>query len=103
MVETTSPEMEKAVLTLLEGIGQDTKREGLLDTPKRYTKFLKEFMSSPEFKFTTFDSEGVSEMVIVKDIFFYSMCEHHLAPFFGVAHAAYIPNGKIVGLSKIPR
>lgn len=95
---------EHAVRTLLQSIGEDVTREGLLDTPKRYVKFLKEFTSPPAFKMTTFRNESKSSrMIVVKDIPFYSLCEHHLAPFFGTASIAYIPNDKIVGLSKLPR
>ena len=93
----------KAVQTLLASIGQDVKREGLIDTPKRYVKFLKEFCAPQKFKFTMFENEGSDRMIIVKDIPFFSLCEHHLAPFFGTAAIAYIPNDKIVGLSKLPR
>lgn len=81
----------------------DANREGLKDTPKRYIKFLTEFLDTPEFNFTTFDSEGMDQMIVQTNIPFYSLCEHHLAPFFGKAHVAYIPNGKIVGLSKLAR
>lgn len=94
---------EAAVIDLLTVMGQDTTKEGLINTPKRHVKFLREFCNPPQFEFTTFDSEGNDNMVIVHDIPFYSICEHHLIPFFGIAHIAYIPNGKIVGLSKIPR
>lgn len=79
------------------------RREGLLNTPERYVKFLKEFLEPKPFKFTTFQNEGYDEMIIVKDIPFYSLCEHHLAPFFGTANVAYIPTNKIVGISKLPR
>jgi GTP cyclohydrolase I len=78
-------------------------REGLQDTPKRYIKFLTQFLTPDEFNFTTFDGEGTDEMIVQTNIPFYSLCEHHLAPFFGVAHIAYIPNGRIVGLSKLAR
>ena len=81
----------------------NANREGLKETPQRYIKFLKEFLSPPEFNFTTFDGEGADEMIIQTNIPFYSLCEHHLAPFFGVGHIAYVPNGKIVGLSKLAR
>lgn len=81
----------------------DPNREGLQETPKRYIKFLKEFTSPPEFNFTTFDSEGMDQMIVQTGIPFYSLCEHHIAPFFGVGHIAYIPNKKIVGLSKLAR
>lgn len=92
-----------SVGTMLKSLGHDIKREGLKETPKRYVKFLTEFCSPPEFQFTTFEKETYDQMIIVKDIPFYSLCEHHLAPFFGVAHIAYLPNKRIVGLSKIPR
>lgn len=81
----------------------DANREGLQDTPRRYIHFLNEFLSPPQFNFTTFDSEGMDEMIIEKDIPFHSLCEHHIAPFFGTAHIAYIPNGKIAGISKLAR
>ncbi len=81
----------------------DGKREGLKDTPKRYIKFLNQFLSPDDFKFTTFDAEGTDEMIVQTNIPFYSLCEHHLAPFFGVAHIAYIPTDRIVGLSKLAR
>lgn len=81
-----------------------SQREGLKDTPKRFIKFLNEFIKQDkDFKFTTFNSEGMDEMIVVSNIPFYSLCEHHLAPFFGTASIAYIPSKKIVGLSKLPR
>lgn len=79
------------------------EREGLRDTPKRYVKFLEEFLSPPPFKFTVFDAEGYNQMIIQSNIPFYSLCEHHLAPFFGHGAIAYIPSTKIVGLSKLAR
>jgi len=88
---------------ILQYLGEDPDREGLKDTPKRYIKFMKEFLQPKEFNFTTFDAEGSDEMIIQSNIPFYSLCEHHVAPFFGVAHVSYIPNGKIVGLSKLAR
>jgi GTP cyclohydrolase I len=93
----------EAVREILRWLGEDVNREGLLDTPKRFLKFLKEFTSCPEFNFTAFAAEDADEMIVQKNIPFYSLCEHHMAPFFGVAHVAYIPNGKIVGLSKLAR
>jgi GTP cyclohydrolase I len=89
--------------SILEHLGENPDREGLKETPKRYIKFLKEFLEPKEFNFTTFDSEGTDEMIIQTNIPFYSLCEHHTAPFFGTADIAYIPNDKIVGLSKLAR
>ncbi len=101
-------EFEQAVKTMLEIIGENTDREGLLKTPSRVAKSF-EFMTEGYHKdpvqilnealFTT----NNDQMVLIKDIEFYSMCEHHLLPIIGRAHIAYIPNGKVVGLSKIPR
>lgn len=95
----------KNIITL---IGEDTEREGLHDTPKRISKFYKEVFSGlhedpKQYLETGFDEEDHQELVLVKDIPFYSMCEHHFVPFFGVAHVAYVPNGRIVGLSKLAR
>lgn len=95
----------KQVLALL---GEDVQREGLLDTPQRVAKAMqfltKGYDENPEdiLKKALF-KEDYSQMVIVKDIDFYSLCEHHMLPFWGKAHIAYIPNGYITGLSKIPR
>jgi len=76
-----SIEVQDNVLRILQYF-DDANREGLAETPKRYVKFLKEFLSPPQFSFTCFDGEGVDEMVLLTDIPFYSLCEHHLAPFF---------------------
>jgi len=88
---------------ILEELGENPQREGLQETPKRYVKFMREFLEPKEFNFTCFDAEGTDEMIIQTGIPFYSLCEHHTAPFFGTASVAYIPNGKIVGLSKLAR
>ena len=88
---------------ILKLLGEDTSREGLLDTPKRYIKFMREFLTPKEFEFTAFDGEGTDEMIVQSNIPFFSLCEHHTAPFFGVATIAYIPNKKIIGLSKLAR
>lgn len=100
--------IEEAVKMILEAIGEDPEREGLLDTPKRVAKMYEEVFQglnqAPEDFFATVFGEDHEELVLVKDIPFYSMCEHHLVPFFGVAHVGYIPkNGKVTGLSKLAR
>jgi GTP cyclohydrolase I len=89
--------------SILTYLGEDITREGLKDTPKRYIKFLEEFLKPQEFNFTTFNAEGTDEMIVQTNIPFYSLCEHHIAPFFGYANVAYIPDKKIVGLSKLAR
>ena len=99
--------VEQAIALLLEGIGEDVNREGLVDTPKRVARMYEEICGgldedAAEHLSRTFTSTN-EEMVIEKDITFYSLCEHHLMPFFGKAHIAYIPNGKVVGLSKLAR
>lgn len=100
--------IEKAVRMILEAIGEDPDREGLQDTPKRVAKFYREAFSGlhedPSRNLITQFTENHEEMVIVKDIPIYSMCEHHLLPFVGKAHVAYIPkHGKVTGLSKLAR
>ena len=99
--------IREAVRLLLEGAGEDVNREGLLETPDRIARMYTEIFSGmdedgeiPLSKVFTVDS---SEMVLEKDIVFYSMCEHHMMPFYGKAHVAYIPDGKVVGLSKLAR
>ena len=102
-------EAEEAVRILLKYAGEDPAREGLLDTPKRvvksYDEFYKGYNENPhEYLSRTFEEvSGYDEMVVLKNIEFFSTCEHHMLPFFGKAHIAYIPNGKITGLSKIAR
>ena len=106
MTEKQRQDAMAAVRTLLASLGEDTTREGLDQTPRRVVKFYEEFYeSNKDFAFTTFEKEKYNQMVIVKDIPFFSLCEHHMAPFFGVAHIAYLPNkkGKICGISKLPR
>jgi GTP cyclohydrolase I len=101
-------ELEDNYRSILSHLGEDVKREGLEKTPERVAKAMAFLMNgydvNPDdlIKKAIFH-EAYSEMVIVKDIEVYSMCEHHMLPFFGKAHVAYIPNGQIVGLSKIPR
>ena len=101
--ESGEIEVEENVIRLLEYFGEDCKRAGLKDTPKRYVKFFDEFLRPPKFNFTTFASEGYDEMIVQSNIPFYSLCEHHIAPFFGEGFIAYIPRDRIVGLSKLAR
>ena len=100
--------LSKVYKTVLTDIGEDVNREGLEKTPERVAKALQYLthgydLDPAEILKSAMFSEDHDQMVIVKDIEVYSMCEHHMLPFFGKAHVAYIPNGKIVGLSKIPR
>lgn len=102
--------IEQAVTELLQAIGDDPQRAGIKETPQRVAKMYQEIFSSQkqsefqDYKIFATPKKDNSQMVLVKNIPFYSMCEHHMLPFFGQAHVAYIPrNGKIIGLSKIPR
>jgi GTP cyclohydrolase IA len=104
----TEAEMMQAVRTLLLGMGEDPDREGLIDTPKRVVKSLKYLSSGyqqslDELLNGAVFHEEASEMVLVRDIDLFSSCEHHILPIIGRAHVAYIPNGKVIGLSKIAR
>ena len=100
--------MQDLVRQMLAGLGEDPDREGLLSTPRRVEKSLKFLTSGYAVNIDTLINQALftvdySEMVIVKDIDFYSLCEHHLLPFFGTCHVAYLPRTKVIGLSKIPR
>ena len=107
--EITDEKAEEAVRTLIEWIGEDSSREGLVSTPKRVVKAFKEYFSGytqdpDKFLSKTFtEVEGYDDMVIEKNISIHSHCEHHMAPIKGVAHVAYIPSDKVVGLSKLAR
>lgn len=99
--------IREGVRLLLEGIGEDTTREGLLETPDRIARMYEEicggYSQNPAEVLSKVFSVEDSEMVMEKDITFYSMCEHHMMPFFGKAHIAYIPRDKVVGISKLAR
>jgi GTP cyclohydrolase I len=102
------PEIESAIRQLLDAFGEDACREGLERTPERVARMYDELLAGYRVDPYALINEAVfdvkyDDMVIVKDIEFYSMCEHHLLPFLGQAHVAYIPSGKVIGLSKIPR
>ena len=102
-------EIQQHVARILELLGEDPSREGLLRTPMRVARAMTDltrgYQQDPVaiLKSAIFHEEGCNQMVIVKDIDFYSLCEHHILPFFGKVHVAYIPNGYITGLSKIAR
>ena len=100
--------IEEGVRLILEGVGEDTERPGIKDTPRRVAEFYQEVFSGLETQteglLTPIMGDSHDEMVLIKDIPFYSMCEHHLTPFYGKAHIAYVPDeGKIVGLSKLAK
>ena len=107
-VGVATPEIEAAVNQLLNAFGEDINREGLERTPERVARMYDELLAGYRVDPYALINEAIFEvdyddMVIVRDIEFYSMCEHHLLPFLGKAHVAYIPKGKVIGLSKIPR
>ncbi len=107
-VGVARPEIEDAIRDLLSAVGEDPERDGLKNTPERvarmYDELLAGYRVDPEkmINDAIFDVD-YDEMVIVRDIEFYSLCEHHMLPFIGQAHVAYLPKGKVIGLSKIPR
>ena len=98
---------EAAVRDLLLALGEDPDREGLRDTPRRVVAAYEETLGGPDIDIPALLSvgfeEGHDEMVILRDVPFFSMCEHHLMPFHGIAHVGYVPNGRVVGLSKLAR
>jgi GTP cyclohydrolase I len=107
VVEIDTKRIERAVRDLLEAIGDDPSRDGLLETPKRVAQMYTEITGGTheeavEVLGTQFE-EDHQEMVIIRDVPFYSICEHHLLPFFGTAHVGYLPRGRVVGISKLAR
>ncbi|MEE3368389.1 MAG: GTP cyclohydrolase I FolE [Planctomycetota bacterium] len=101
------PRIERAVKEILAAVGEDPEREGLIETPGRvarmYAEMFRGLHSTPREHLQKFFTEKYDEVVLVRDISFCSMCEHHLLPFIGKAHIGYLPNGKVVGLSKLAR
>lgn len=99
--------LEAAVKSLITALGEQAGREGLKATPERvakaYEKIFSGYGQDPHKVITTFTDRDYDEMIVIRDVEFYSTCEHHLLPFFGKAHIGYIPDGKIIGLSKLPR
>jgi GTP cyclohydrolase I len=108
VLSSASEQIKTAIRSILENVGEDPERDGLKNTPVRvarmYDELLQGYHTNPETLINGALFEvAYDEMVVVKDIEYYSLCEHHLLPFYGVAHVAYIPRGKVLGLSKIPR
>ena len=106
--EETTGKLETNFREIIKGIGENPEREGVLKTPERAAKAMQFLtqgytMDAEDILTKAVFEETYDEMVVVKDIELYSLCEHHMLPFFGKAHIAYIPNGKIIGLSKLPR
>ena len=108
MLQMNKRKIEKAVKMILEAVGEDPQREGLKDTPRRVADFYEEIFAglseNPNEQLKLYSTPNQDEMIIAKDIFFHSLCEHHLLPFFGKAHIAYIPSdNKITGFSRLVR
>lgn len=107
IMDKSKLDLEKVIQKFIESLGENLERDGIADTPKRFVKQLQECLSgyndSPENHLKTFDNEGYSDLIIVRDTSFSSMCEHHMLPFFGNINVAYLPKDKILGLSKFAR
>jgi GTP cyclohydrolase I len=107
MTQVDLPRIEAAVREILCAVGENPEREGIRDTPRRVARMYAELFNGlhvdPRRHLQTFFTESYDEMVVLRDIAFHSMCEHHLMPFEGKAHVAYLPDGKVVGLSKMAR
>jgi GTP cyclohydrolase I len=103
-VELEADRLQSLMGEVLEELGLDVESNPhLLDTPRRVAASLRELITPVEFEFTVFDNRGIDQMIVVQDIPFYSLCAHHLLPFYGKAHVAYIPADKMAGISKIAR
>jgi GTP cyclohydrolase IA len=105
MTRIPQESVESIIHALIKAVATESDREGLAQTPRRVASFYEEFfaLGEEDFQCTTFDAEGATDLVLVKDMPFYSLCEHHLVPFFGKVSLGYHPQSRIVGLSKIPR
>jgi GTP cyclohydrolase I len=103
MTPTPDGTAEAAVRALLQALGENVQREGLQQTPERVVRMLRELLTPVPFSFTTFEADGMDEMVVQAPIPFHSLCEHHMLPFVGTAAVAYIPETRLVGLSKLAR
>lgn len=108
MLSAASEQIKLAIRSILESVGEDPERDGLKNTPARVARMYEEILQGYHADPTALINDALfdvayDEMVVVKDIEYYSLCEHHMLPFYGVAHVAYIPRGKVLGLSKIPR
>jgi GTP cyclohydrolase I len=101
--EYDSELVSAGIAALLDGCGEDRTREGLAETPARVARFYRQWMAGDPFTMTTFDAEGADEMIVQQGIPFAALCEHHLLPFLGTATVGYVPDGRIVGLSKLAR
>lgn len=103
----TDIRMENNIAEIMTYLGEDITREGLVETPKRVRKALLEvcagYAMDPKEVFKTFDSDGYDQIVLLKNVHFFSMCEHHMFPFYGTASIAYIPNKRVIGISKLAR
>lgn len=106
-ISTAATQLQGAMSDYLQALGEDSKRDGLLETPHRFVKQLRECLAgyndSPQDHLKVFDNDGYRDLVMVRDITFGSLCEHHMLPFFGTVDIAYLPKDKILGLSKFAR
>lgn len=102
LVTTNTQVVANSIKTIISQF-DNIDREGLKDTPDRYARMMQEFLTKPQLKISVFDAHGYDEMIVDTGIAFYSLCEHHLVPFFGTATIGYIPGNRVIGLSKLAR